>query len=73
MTDDKTTTESRPHIEPTYLGDGVYASFDGYHIVLDLRAQGPDRIALDPSVFRALQLFANNCWPKPLTDGPRPA
>ncbi len=22
-----------------YLGDGVYASFDGYHIILDLRGQ----------------------------------
>ena len=26
-------------IEDIYLGDGVYASFDGYHIVLDLRGQ----------------------------------
>ena len=25
-------------IEDLYLGDGVYASFDGYHITLDLRA-----------------------------------
>ena len=27
--------------EDTYLGDGVYASYDGYHIWLDLRAQDP--------------------------------
>lgn len=37
-----------------YLGDGVYASFDGYHIFLDLRAQGPDRIALEPPVLDKL-------------------
>ena len=36
-----------------YLGDGVYASFDGFHVWLDLRGQDPNRlhrIALDPSV-----------------------
>ena len=37
-----------------YLGDGVYASFDGYNIVLDLRDQGTDRIYLEPAVFAAL-------------------
>jgi hypothetical protein len=41
--------------EPRYLGDGVYATFDGYHIWL--RAQGTDHqnaIALHPGVFDAL-------------------
>jgi len=28
----------QPPVEPTYLGDGVYASFDGYHIWLHLGA-----------------------------------
>ena len=38
-----------------YLGDGVYASFDGYQIILDLRGQDDTtRIALEPSVFTAL-------------------
>lgn len=38
-----------------YLGDGVYASFDGYYIVLDLRGQdSTTRIALEPPVFDAL-------------------
>ena len=37
-----------------YLGDGVYASCDGYHIILDLRAQGSDRIALEPAVMDRL-------------------
>ena len=38
-----------------YIGDGVYASFDGYHIILDLRAQdSTTRIALEPEVFNNL-------------------
>jgi len=45
-------------VEDCYLGDGVYASFDGYHLWLDLRAQAEDghvcRIALEPAVLRAL-------------------
>lgn len=44
-----------------YLGDGVYASFDGYHIILDLRAQGSDRIALEPPVMDALIRFRQRC------------
>ena len=41
-----------------YLGDGVYASFDGFGIVLDLRAQPPTlpitKITLEPTVFSNL-------------------
>ena len=38
-----------------YLGDGVYASFDGYHTILDLRGQdNTTRIALEPAVMDAL-------------------
>lgn len=45
-------------IEDRYLGDGVYASFDGYHIILDLRAQdSTTRIALEPPVMDALKDF----------------
>ena len=45
-------------IADDYLGDGVYASFDGYHIVLDLRAQdSTTRIALEPEVLAALDLY----------------
>lgn len=43
-----------------YLGDGVYAEFDGYHIVL--KANDPkfptDIIYLDEHVLRALVSFA---------------
>ena len=42
-------------IDDVYLGDGVYASFDGYHIWLDLRGQdSTTRIALEPQTMIAL-------------------
>jgi hypothetical protein len=43
-------------MDETYLGDGVYASFDGYQIWLDTRAQHPvNRIALEPAVWDRLK------------------
>ena len=46
-------------IEDRYLGDGVYASYDGYHFVLDLRAQdSTTRIALEPAVLNELARYA---------------
>ena len=44
-------------IEDTYLGDGVYASYDGYHVWLDLRTQDGTRIALEPEVLKMLDLY----------------
>lgn len=45
-------------MEDRYLGDGVYASFDGYHIILDLRGQDrTTRIALEPAVMGNLKRF----------------
>ncbi len=45
-------------IEDQYLGDGVYASFDGYHITLDLRAQDIEtRIALESEVLENLDRY----------------
>ena len=36
-------------VDDMYLGDGIYASYDGYHIWLDLRGQDDTtRIALEP-------------------------
>lgn len=47
-------------LEDDYLGDGVYASHDGYHIILDLRGQdGFTRIALDPKVLAALNRYSD--------------
>jgi hypothetical protein len=45
--------------EGVYLGDGVYASWDGYHIWLTTeRDHGWERIALDSQVFSALTEYA---------------
>lgn len=46
-----------------YLGDGVYALFDGYAIWL--RANDPDdptgQICIEPSVLRSLNRFNTYC------------
>lgn len=45
-------------VEKTYLGDSVYADFDGFHVILTTENGYPDdprnRIALEPPVFAAL-------------------
>jgi hypothetical protein len=41
-----------------YLGDGVYASFDGYQIWLAANHHENKVVALDPEVFRALVRYA---------------
>jgi hypothetical protein len=44
--------------EETYLGDGLYASFDGWHIILRApRADGDHFVALEPSVFAELKRY----------------
>ena len=46
-----------------YLGDGVYALFDGYQIWLKVMRDGrEERIALEPEVFLTLSEFAGECW-----------
>lgn len=46
-----------------YLGDGVYASFDGYHIVLDTRSQLPvNTVYLDPYVLDNLLQFRSSIY-----------
>lgn len=46
-------------MEDKYLGDGVYASWDGFHIWLDLRGQDETtRIALEPAVLGQLVEYA---------------
>jgi hypothetical protein len=51
-------------IPDDYLGDGVYASFDGYYIILDLRGQdSTTRIALEPMVMQALWNYHGRVFP----------
>lgn len=37
-----------------YIGDGVYASFDGYQLWLKT---GGSEVALEPAVFRSMLLY----------------
>ncbi len=40
----------------TYLGDGLYASFDGWQILLRAPREGGDHfVGLEPDVYRSLQ------------------
>jgi hypothetical protein len=55
--------------DETYLGDGLYASFDGEQIWLRAAREGRDRrVALEPSTYRALVTFAERCWRPPKED-----
>lgn len=46
----------------TYLGDGLYASFDGFMIILRAPRTGGDHfVGLEPVVFRQLLEFAKGC------------
>ena len=50
-------------VEPTYLGDAVYASFDGYQVWLHLNDhRSPGLIALEPSVYRSLVEYGKRIW-----------
>jgi hypothetical protein len=63
-------------IHARYLGDGVYASFDGYQVKLDLRGQEEidghkTEIYLDLEVWEALQRFMKDYmeeYPSPFTE-----
>lgn len=43
-----------------YLGDGVYASFDGYHVWLAVNHHTNKVVALEPSVFTALTKYVDS-------------
>ena len=50
-----------PEVIEEYLGDGLYAKYDGFHIVLmaNSHISPTDTVYLDPYVFSALQRFAD--------------
>lgn len=56
--------DSQKIIEDRYLGDGVYASYTGFGIALDLRAQPATtpitRIALDSDVLDAFMRYVED-------------
>lgn len=58
MTPDTDPTRPRDRFSD-YIGDGVYAEFDGYHIWLWADRDGQrHRIALEPAVLAALNRYA---------------
>jgi hypothetical protein len=50
--------------EKRYLGDSVYANFDGYHVVLTTEnGYGPSNtIALEPAVLDALNEYVKGIY-----------
>ena len=48
-----------------YLGDGLYASFDGYQVILRTERKPSDHwVALDPEVWLGLRRFIDEeAWP----------
>ena len=52
----------------TYLGDAVYASFDGYHIWLRTGDGNNQRIALEPAVLDSLFAYARLIRMPPAVD-----
>lgn len=48
-----------------YIGDGVYASFDGWYVWLRApRENGDHMIALEPDVFKELAIYFAKAWKK---------
>lgn len=58
MTDEQKTEEKK--LEPAYLGDGVYARFDGFHILLSVNHHLNEVVALEPQVLKALNAYAES-------------
>jgi hypothetical protein len=47
----------------TYLGDGLYASFDGWMIKLRApRDNGDHWVGLEPAIYIAFKKFAEECY-----------
>jgi hypothetical protein len=53
--------------EKQYLGDGVYVSFDGFHIILTTwdGYRDTNTIYLEDTVFIALQKYVEKCYNQP--------
>jgi hypothetical protein len=51
-----------------YLGDGVYAHFDGHHIVLAVNHHENEVVFLERAVMAALVRFADQCFKRKQED-----
>jgi hypothetical protein len=55
--------------EETYLGDGLYASFDGFMFTLRApRTDGDHWVGLEPDVMKAFDDFRKEALNKPVND-----
>ena len=57
------TLDNRQQMQDVYLGDGVYASFDGYQIWLAANHHENKVVAIEPHVMDMLVQYANAVWP----------
>lgn len=51
-------TQEETPPEPAHLGDGVYVSFDGYHLNLAVNHHENHAVALEPYVLQELVKYA---------------
>lgn len=56
--------------QKAYLGDGVYAAFDGFQIWLAVNHEENYVVALEPNVMKRLSQYADMIY-NPLTDEER--
>jgi hypothetical protein len=61
------TLGNRQRMQDVYLGDGVYASFDGFQIWLAVNHHENKVVAIEPKVMETLLGYAQVVWPKPVT------
>lgn len=54
---------NRQFMQDVYLGDGVYASFDGWQIWLAANHHDNKVVAIEPQVFAMLFQYAKTVWP----------
>lgn len=54
---------NRQQGQDVYLGDGVYASFDGFQIWLAVEHHENKVVAIEPSVMENLVRYAAGVWP----------
>jgi len=62
MTPPDTDEKAAEDVQAEYLGDGVYARFDGYQVEL---TAGDNTIFVEPQVYNALKRFWKRCHPRP--------
>jgi hypothetical protein len=53
--------------QDTYLGDGVYASFDGYQIWLAVNHHTNKQVAIEPAVLLSLLSYAERVYSLTIT------